>query len=298
MTWEEFKDLCKVLAGKVKEYKFDAVYGIPKGGCYVALELSHLLGIPLVGIPQPGCLVVDDLVDSGRTLSNYPSYRTATLFVKPHASDVPTFYLKKVKGWVTFPWEGQCNDTIEDNIIRILEFIGENPNRPGLKDTPKRIVRMYKEIFKGYDPKNRPDLTDFGNEEDGIAYDEIAFDCGSFSSWCEHHMLSFKGFFYFGYLPDKKIVGLSKIARVVDYYSSRLQVQERLGKQIADEFWVSLKPKGLGIMLKGNHLCKEVRGIKNKGPMITSVLRGVFRKDHRIRTEFESLVAMADRSLG
>ena len=123
--------------------------------------------------------------------------------------------------------EGKCSfcgteledSRIEDYVYEILKLIGEDPDRLGLKDTPSRIAKMYKEIFKGYNLSLKPELTVFENGADGITYDELLFDTGSFVSWCEHHMLAFRGRFYIGYIPDKKISGLSKFARIVDYYS-------------------------------------------------------------------------------
>lgn len=292
MNWKIFNLYCLKLAEEIKGHKFSSVFGIPKGGCYVAQELSHILSIPIVDKPGEGCIVVDDIVDSGRTIFRYQYYSTAAIFVKNHSVPKPTFYVESTSGWVDFPWEAERKETVEDNIVRILEVIGENPNRPGLKDTPVRIAKMYKEIFKGYDPGLKPDLAVFDNGMDGVVYDEMMFDTGKFVSWCEHHMLAFRGNFYAGYIPDKKIIGLSKISRIVDYYSSRLQIQERLVKQIADELESILKPKGLGVMLKASHLCKEVRGIKTEGLFITSDLRGVFREDQKVREEFLALVGI------
>jgi len=184
-------------------------------------------------------------------------------------------------------------NSVEWHVACILELIGENVNRPGLKDTPARVARMYKEIFKGYNPDLKPDLAVFDNGQDGVTYDEMMFDTGSFVSWCEHHMLAFRGKFYVGYIPDKKILGLSKFSRIVDHYSSRLQIQERLVKEIADEIEAALHPKGLGVMLTASHLCKEIRGIKNKGMFTTSDLRGVFRNDQKVREEFLALVSIS-----
>ena len=197
--------------------------------------------------------------------------------------------------------EGRCSycgisdRTIESSIVRILELIGEDPNRPGLKGTPSRIAKMYKEIFKGYDPSKKPDMVVLENGADGIVYDEMIFDHGSLASWCEHHMLAFRGHYFFGFIPDKSIIGLSKVARIVDYYSSKLQIQERLVKEIADELEKVLSPKGLGVMLKASHLCKEIRGIRNEGEMITSDLRGIFRDELRVREEFLALIGLVEK---
>jgi len=299
MDWSEFKDLCGGLSFKVKTSPFTGVgclrslFGIPRGGCFVAMELSHLLQLPIVDSPFLDSLVVDDIVDSGITLKKYSNYISAALVVKPHSLIFPNFHAIVTDQWVKFPWEVQNDETIEDNIVRILEYIGENPNRPGLKDTPKRIVKMYSEIFKGYDPKMKPKITAFENELDGVSYDQMVFDAGHFSSFCEHHCLPFLGSYSIGYIPGKKVCGLSKFSRIVDYFGSKLQIQERLVKEIADELEKVLEPRGLGVMLKASHLCKEIRGAKNKGFMVTSDLRGVFRSDQKVRDEFLALVAIS-----
>ena len=126
------------------------------------------------------------------------------------------------------------DETIEKYWNRILIKIGEDPLREGLVGTPKRIAKMYGEIFRGYDPSRRPSITVFPNGKDGINYDQMITDRGKFYSHCEHHAVPFFGEYIFGYIPDKKIVGLSKVARLVDYYAAKLQIQERLVKEIAD----------------------------------------------------------------
>lgn len=180
---------------------------------------------------------------------------------------------------------------MEELIKEVLNSIGENPDRPGLKETPKRVAKMYKEIFKGYDEKQKPEITVFDNGQDGVNYDQVIVDKGYFYSHCEHHMVPFFGEYYFAYIPDKKIIGLSKVARIVDFYSAKLQVQERLVKEIVDEIEKVLQPKGIALIMEGRHLCKEMRGVKkHKGEMITSEMRGAFKTDFNTRQEFLSLV--------
>jgi len=176
-------------------------------------------------------------------------------------------------------------------VQQLLATIGENPEREGLKDTPSRVTKMWKEIFRGYDETQKPRLAIFDNNNDGIAYDQMIVDTGYFYSQCEHHMVPFFGDYYFAYIPDKKILGLSKVARIVDFYSAKLQIQERLVKEIVDELERELQPKGIALVMKGRHLCKEMRGAKKvNGQMITSDLRGVFKTEDSARAEFLSLV--------
>lgn len=125
-----------------------------------------------------------------------------------------------------------------EQIIRsLLGYIGEDPNRPGLLGTPDRIIRMWREIFRGYDPAQHPKITTFDNGVDGLTYDNMVLDSGNYYSMCEHHMMPFFGKYVFAYIPNPKgkILGLSKIGRVVDYHSARLQVQERLVADIVED---------------------------------------------------------------
>jgi|TARA_R100000501_G_C2618902_1_gene112348 GTP cyclohydrolase I len=182
---------------------------------------------------------------------------------------------------------------VKDMIIAI----GDNPNRIGLKDTPKRIVKMWNEIFKGYFLENIPKVTVFPNGEDGLIYDQMIIDSGKYYSHCEHHGVPFFGEYYFGYIPsiDGDILGLSKVARVVEFYSSKLQVQERLGQEIVSYLWECLEknsgvsPKGMILVLKGKHLCKCMRGVKNEGAMVTSTIKGNF-SNNTVKDEFLSLI--------
>lgn len=173
----------------------------------------------------------------------------------------------------------------------MLAAIGDNPLRQGVVDTPERVVKMWKEIFRGYDPLQKPTITVFDNNEDGIVYDQMIIDTGYFYSQCEHHMVPFFGDYFFSYIPNKKIMGLSKIARIVDYYSAKLQTQERLVKEIVDEIERVTKPKGIALVMRGRHLCKEMRGVRKvHGNMVTSDLRGAFKKEPETRAEFMSFI--------
>lgn len=177
-------------------------------------------------------------------------------------------------------------------INKIFSVIGDVSTREGLKDTPTRVAKMWKEIYRGYDLKQKPVVTIFPNNKDGIKCDQMIVDTGYFYSTCEHHMVPFFGRYYFAYIPGKKVLGLSKVARIVDYYAAKLQVQERLGKEIVDELEKELKPKAIGLVLKARHLCKEMRGVKKiEGEMITSDLRGAFRKEPETRAEFMNLIS-------
>jgi GTP cyclohydrolase I len=177
----------------------------------------------------------------------------------------------------------------EAAIRKILQEIGENPDRQGLVDTPKRIEKMYLELTRGYreDPEKLINSALFD-----VDYDEMVVVTHiDFYSLCEHHMLPFFGVAHVGYIPKGKVVGLSKIPRIVDMYARRLQVQERMTAQIANVLNDQLKPDGVGVVIEGYHMCMSMRGVqKEKAKMITSTLLGSYRNDPATRTEFLELI--------
>jgi GTP cyclohydrolase I len=180
------------------------------------------------------------------------------------------------------------NEKLQNAVRDILEAIGEDVNREGLLDTPARVARMYSELLGGM--RERPEIH-FKSvfTED---YDEIVLlrDI-PFFSMCEHHMLPFIGCAHIAYLPDGKVLGVSKMARIVDCFAKRLQVQERLTGEIADLMKEHLKPLGVAVVIEASHSCMTIRGIKKPGStMVTSALRGLFRKDSRSRNELLSLL--------
>lgn len=182
---------------------------------------------------------------------------------------------------------------IESAVRQLLVAIGEDPDRDGLKGTPDRIARMYCEIFRGYEPTRKPKITTFPNDE---KYNGMVFDSGDYYSMCEHHMLPFFGKYYFAYIPSEtgRILGISKVSRVVGYCAARLQLQERLAKNIVDMLSDALDNNhgGMAIVMKGTHLCKSMRGVRNAGPMTATYLSGMFLDDSDLRKEFYKLVDM------
>lgn len=194
----------------------------------------------------------------------------------------------------------QINDLTTDEgqqriVYEMLSAIGEDTERIGLKDTPKRVVKMWKEIFRGYNPAQRPNVSVFPNGQDGITYNQMIIDTGDFYSHCEHHMVPFFGQYWFGYLPDTNggIIGLSKVARLVDYHAAKLQIQERLVNDVVEDIWNELckvgeRPIGMGLVMEGEHLCKTMRGVKKKGKMKTVALKGAFLDNPTVKSEFFS----------
>ncbi len=181
---------------------------------------------------------------------------------------------------------------IEKAVKEILLAIGENPNREGLKDTPKRVGRMYEEIFAGIGKSAAKELHVVYNEE----HDEmIVLKDIPFYSMCEHHLLPFTGRAHVAYIPgNNRIVGLSKLARLVDTVSKKPQLQERLTGEIADTIMEALKPRGALVVVQAEHLCMTMRGIKKPGSrMVTSAVRGLFRRSPATRTEALALIREA-----
>jgi GTP cyclohydrolase I len=177
---------------------------------------------------------------------------------------------------------------IERAVREILEAIGEDPAREGLLETPNRVARMYAELFEGLriDPRS---LLKVGFE---VGHDEMVILKGiPFYSICEHHLMPFHGVAAVGYIPDGRVVGLSKMARLVEAFARRPQIQEKLTGQIADTLMEVLEPDGVAVVIEAEHLCMTQRGVKKPGSrMVTSATRGLFRKNETTRAEFLSLV--------
>ena len=178
---------------------------------------------------------------------------------------------------------------LEEAVRTLLHEIGEDPGREGLARTPERVRRMYDELTAGYhvDPDALINGALFA-----VDYDEMVVVRDiEFFSLCEHHLLPFIGKAHVGYLPKGRVVGLSKIPRIVDMYTQRLQVQERLTVQVADFLMERLEPKGVGCVIEATHLCTMMRGVKKQeATMVTSSMVGTFRRDARTRAEFMGLI--------
>jgi GTP cyclohydrolase I len=178
---------------------------------------------------------------------------------------------------------------IEKSIRTIIEAIGEDPARKGLRDTPKRVAKMYADIFSGLHANPEEVLGRVFHEE----YNELVLLKGiPMYSMCEHHLLPFFGQAHIAYLPDgKRIVGISKLARLVDVFAKRPQVQERLTNQIADTIMKVLQPQGAMVVIEAEHMCMIMRGVKKPGTkIVTSAMRGIFLRDIRTRSEALNLI--------
>jgi GTP cyclohydrolase IA len=177
------------------------------------------------------------------------------------------------------------HDKVEAAVRNLLVSIGENPDREGLERTPDRVARSYDELFAGY----RIDPVAMVNDAlFDVTYDEMVVVRDiEFFSMCEHHMLPIMGRAHVAYIPDGKVIGLSKIPRIVDMFARRLQVQERMTRQVAEFLQTLLNPRGVAVVVEGLHLCSMMRGVgKHDARMTTSTMFGYFRKNHSTRMEF------------
>jgi GTP cyclohydrolase I len=289
ITWEQvFQSLEKI------DLPENIIYGIPNGGMILCAFLNHAT---ITHKPIEANIILDDIIDSGKTMGDYkarfPGKQYYSIINKLDSKNDYTFYKNK---WIVFPWEmehpGKTEESIQGNITRQLQFIGEDIKREGLLQTPNRVVKMWSEIFKGYNQKPEDILTTF--DADGYAdqYDEIVLlkDCELYSM-CEHHMMPFFGKIHIAYIPDKKVVGISKLARLADIFAKRMQIQERLTNQVTQALMDYLKPKGAACIIEATHMCMRMRGVeKQNSCMTTSSMKGVFLTKPEARQELMQLI--------
>lgn len=182
-------------------------------------------------------------------------------------------------------------DKIKKAIYMLLEGIGENPTRPGLIETPDRIARMYTEIFAGMEQDGKEILSKVFQVKEESAESMVIEKDITFYSTCEHHLLPFYGKAHIAYIPSGQVVGLSKLARTVEVFAKRPQLQEQLGSQIADAIMEYLKPKGVLVMLEAEHMCMTMRGVKKPGSKtVTMVTRGSFLENASLQDTFFHLL--------
>jgi len=269
--------------GEVSGYR---LYGVPRGGIpaayAVARELSTWYHVTMVDDPAHAEIFIDDIVDSGTTSDRYMNAYPGKPFYSLFPPD---------PDWLVFPWEvGDTDASAEDIPTRLLQWIGEDPTREGLRDTPHRFLSAWAEYTTGYKQDPGALLKTF---EDGAEkVDELVLvrDIPIYSH-CEHHLAPFFGVAHIAYIPDGKVLGLSKFARLVDVFAKRLQVQERMTQQIAHALNDALAPRGVGVVLECRHLCMEQRGVRARGASTTtSCLLGAIKNDAAARAEFMRLV--------
>lgn len=261
-------------------------YAVRRGGV-PALYAVQVYNDRIVSVdrPEDADFILDDLIDSGRTRTNYlrrfPEKPFVALFDKTEKD--------AGRGWMVFPWEGNEEFSAEDIPLRLLQYIGEDVARGGLSETPARFLKAWKHYSSGYDIDPASILKVFKDGAEKVDEMVLVKSIPVYSH-CEHHLAPFFGVAHVAYIPDGKIVGLSKLSRLVDVFSRRLQVQERLTNQIVDAINDNLQPLGAAVVLECRHMCMEARGIQRQGSTtITSAVRGVF-KSPEVRAEFMSLI--------
>lgn len=290
---EDFNyDVQDFVENRVNIRKYDSIFGVPRGGIPFAAAIAAKTNLPLVPFPTPDSLVVDDIVDSGKTMSGYPDNDFVAIHCKRHSLIKPTYYIRDIDDeWIEYFWE-KNEAPCEDAVIRILEYIGEDPKREGIVETPYRVIKSFKELYSGYNQNPADLLKTF--DSDGYNQLVLVKDIELYSM-CEHHMLPFIGKAHVGYIPNGKVIGVSKIARLVDLYSRRLQIQERLTDQITSAIEDWLNPAGVACVIEAEHLCMRMRGVaKQNSTMVTSSLKGIFLEDcakgRAARAEFMGLI--------
>lgn len=282
---EAFAAAQHLIARNIGHFK---IYGIPRGGivpAYAVARAIETLGstTDIVDAPEKANVIIDDIIDSGKTRARYQE-------VNPDAAFVALFNAEDFNGWLVFPWEGTEEGSAEDIPTRLLQFVGEDPGRGGLHETPKRFLKAWKFWTKGYGENPADVLKVF---EDGAEKcDEMVLVKSiPIYSQCEHHLAPFFGVAHIAYIPNGKIVGLSKLSRLADVFARRLQVQERLTNEIADAMMKHLDALGVAVVVDCRHMCMESRGIQRHGSStLTSAMRGVFKEDAKARAEFMGLI--------
>ena len=289
----------KRLAKKLLALKYDCLYGIPKNGVIVATMLSKELRIPLTDKLSMNrkTLIVDDVIDTGKTIEKYSKLYDCCALISKKPKSRLSKRIKYVQAyckateWIKWFWEDEQKDK-EDTILRQIEQIGEDASREGLKETPSRVVRSFEKLYGGYKQSPKDVLkTTFSSR-----YDEIVLlrDIPLFST-CEHHLLPFTGICHIAYIPGKsgRVVGISKMARLMEVFARRMQIQEQLTVQIGEELVKNLEPKGVAVIIKAAHLCMAARGVEKPGSsMVTSYVYGAFKKDMSARQELLSLIKL------
>lgn len=320
MSWDEVRQRLWLLG---IDRPGNKVYPIPRGGFCAAAALKYA---EIVFSPELADVILDDIRDSGRTYNKYKAlfeggvmfaalvdkktaYATSeSRLIVPTMSALqdleraaergvappPDFGTHRLEddrnlGWVVFPWEDPEECGAEDGVVRILEFIGEDPQREGLQKTPGRVLRAFQEMTAGYH-EDAAAVLGVSFEHDNA--DEMVVLRGiRFTSLCEHHLLPFSGEADVGYIPGMgRVVGLSKLARVVQVFAKRLQLQERLTAQVAEAIEKTLQPQGVAVVVRAKHACMGCRGaLQPDAEMVTSAMLGAFREAPEARAEFLSL---------
>jgi len=292
LSWDNVEELAGDLVIRlIKDFpdrRMLMVHPIPRGGipCALALKteaIKHGVHVVLIEEPREDIdIYIDDIIDTGVTKRKFQN-----ILKRPFHALFPP--VAKNDNWIVFPWEAMVKeDGPQDNIVRIIEYIGDDPTREGLVDTPDRVVRSFKELYGGYDVKASEIFKTF--DEDSCDEMVVLKDI-EFYSTCEHHMLPFFGKAHIAYIPNGRVVGISKLARLLESKARRLQIQERICQEITGDIDNIINPHGSACVLEAQHFCMTSRGVqKQNSIMVTSSLTGVFRTKKEVRAEFLGLI--------
>lgn len=292
LSWFDCESACMNMANTIASWREQnrrvclELYGVPRGGIPVTLLVRGILeklGCPtlLTDDPSRADVIIDDIIDSGKTKEKMKEINPNALFVAMTEA--------KVDQWIVFPWEkGSENLGPEQNIVRIMQYIGEDVKREGLIETPARVIRSYEKLFGGYNKTPEDIMKTF---TEGACDNMVLLKNIELYSTCEHHMLPFYGKCHIAYIPNGKVIGVSKLARLMEIYSRRMQIQERIGQQITEALEKYLQPLGSACIIEAQHFCMTSRGVeKQNSIMVTSSLTGVFEKDRDTRNELMNLI--------
>jgi len=267
------------------------IFGVPRGGIYAALLVAAELNrqnieTKILECPDTADIIVDDIIDTGETKESYGEAFDDANFM----ALVDKTKEESLAGvWVSFPWERiNYEKGPTDNIRRLIEYIGDDPTREGLLETPDRVIRSYKTLYGGYNQNPKDVIRVF--EDDSCDEMVIVRDI-SFYSTCEHHMLPFFGKAHIAYIPNGRVIGVSKLIRILEMYARRLTIQERIVQQVTNALQNNLNPKGAACVLEGQHFCMTSRGVeKQDSIMVTSSLTGSFKESIETRNEFLKMI--------
>ena len=291
LGWNVVEELCFEVAERWQGKGISKVWGVPAGGLHPAAIVAGSLGVPLLTwrgqeprqLASERILVVDDLVDSGRTLRPFKEAGCLidALLRKAHSPEDLCPSARLAEDWVVFPWErGTAEGGPEDAVVRLLEWMGEDPTREGLLETPRRVVKALREMTEGL----RQDPTGYLKTFEEPTEDPVIVRGIRFTSLCEHHLLPFSGTAVVAYLPKGRVLGLSKLPRVFETFARRPQMQERLTRQVAELIREATRTDewsgGAACAVKAHHSCMGCRGVRQMdAEMVTCHAAGSFPAD-------------------
>ena len=284
MTWTEIDRMVDGLAARLPPGSL--CWGVPRGGSVVAAMLRSKHGVSITADSSEATIAVDDLIDSGRT---------ARMVKEKYNLNLEPLLIKENNDWIVFPWEGtELAEDAENTVTRMLQQIGEDPNRPELEDTPRQVVQCWDDLFSGYryadsdvsallECDYTPATSVSGRNGDGmLVYPDIPF-----ISTCENHLLPFFGEAYVACLAGEATNGLGNIPRMVDALARRLQTQQRLTEQICHA--LARKTEGAAVSVKGTYLCPMAQGLEvRQSTLETTAFSGGFRPDPELQCRFLS----------